>query len=99
MRLLLVVLFLFFSTNSFAGWVDDIGILERPTSPTAKPNMGIVWVDKLTKDLMFIDSDGLTYNILLGGGTGGAKLNDLSDVDTYTASPTVGQTIVFNGSI
>lgn len=98
MRLLLVVLFLFFSTSSFAGWVDDVGILERPTSPTAKPNMGIMWVDKLTKDLMFLDSDGLTYNILLGGGIGGAKLNDLADVDTYTASPTIGQSLLFDGT-
>ena len=84
--------------NAYAGWVDDVGILERPTSPSAKPNMGIVWVDKLTKDLMFIDSDGLQYNILLGGGIGGAKLNDLSDVDTFTASPTVGQTLLFDGT-
>lgn len=99
MKKFIAILALLFAADSFGGWVDDVGILERPTSPTAKPNMGIVWVDKLTKDLMFIDSDGLQYNILLGGGIGGAKLNDLSDVDTFTASPTVGQTIVFNGSI
>ena len=98
MRFLLVLVFLFYASNTFAGWVDDVGILERSTSPTAKPNMGIMWVDKLTKDLMFLDSDGLTHNILLGGGIGGAKLNDLIDVDTYTASPTVGKVLGYNGS-
>jgi len=82
-----------------SAWVDDVGILERNTPPAAKARMGTVWVDAITKDLMFLDSDGAQYNILLGGSIGGAKLNDLSDVDTFTASPTAGSVLGFDGTV
>ena len=98
MKQLIFLLSLFFITNTFAGWVEDLGILERPVTPATKPNMGSLWVEKLTKDLMFTDSAGNQFNVLLGGGTGGAALNDLSDVDTFTASPTLGQALGFDGT-
>lgn len=78
-------------------WVGELGLSERPTSPTAQARLGKLWVDSITKDLFFLDSDGNNFNVLLGG-LGGASLNDLSDVDTFTASPTVGQALAYDGA-
>ena len=98
MKKLLFVIILFFAASSYSAWMDSIGILERPVSPSSQPGLGTLWIDKTTHDLMFIDSVGTQFNVLLGGGLGGAALNDLSDVDTFTASPTTGNVLGYNGS-
>lgn len=99
-RYLLVIILLICSVNAHSiSWVEQLGLKERSVGPDTTDRLGQLWVEGTSKDLMYKDSDGNDYNILLGGGIGGAQLNDLSDVDTYTASPTAGQFLKYNGSL
>ena len=100
MKNFIFLLSLIFIHNSFAvSWIEQLGLKERASAPTTQSQLGQVWVEGASKDLMFRDSDGNDFNILMGGSIGGAKLNDLADVDTYTASPTAGNFLKYNGSL
>lgn len=71
---------------------------ELGASPAGLTGYGQLYTKTLDNDLYFMDSLGNQFNVLLGGAAG-AQLNDLSDVDTFTASPTAGQFLKFNGSL
>lgn len=99
-RYLLIIILLICSVNAHSiSWVEQLGLKERSVGPDTTDRLGQLWVEGTSKDLMYKDSGGNDYNILLGGGIGGAQLDDLSDVDTYTASPTAGQFLKYNGSL
>lgn len=71
---------------------------ELGASPAGLTGYGQLYTKTLDNDLYFMDSLGNQFNVLLGGAAG-AQLNDLSDVDTFTASATAGQFLKFDGSL
>ena len=105
MRNLLTLLLLCSALPSFgAQYARDLRVetplmlRELGASPTGITGYGQLYTKTLDNDLYFMDSLGNQFNVLLGGAAG-AQLNDLSDVDTFTASATNNQVLTYNGSL